>query len=162
MNETVESVVGEEYTYDVQEAYEKDVTYHCQTIIPKDAQYLGHGQGRCVYGKGDKVIKVAHSQDGVRQNRNAKKAKPRMSEEQKSAFAMPLDVTEDNVIMIQERARPFSSRNKDKYGYRESVEKVKEKVTPPKPVQCRDVRGHNMGIMEEKGVVLTDLGNCTI
>lgn len=162
MSEAVKAVAGKKYVENVQEAYEKGKEYHCQTIVPPNADYIAHGQGRCVYAKDDKVIKVAHGADGIRQNRNAKKAIQHMKEDQKKAFAMPLDVTGDNVVMTQEKARPFKSRDKDKYGYRESVEAVKDKVTPPKPVQCRDVRGHNMGIMEEKGVVLTDLGNCNV
>jgi len=146
-----------------EEAQNNDEIIDCKRISPRGSKFKGRGHGRCVFEKDDKIIKVAHSRQGIAQNHGAKTVDKYVNYN-KDAVAMPLIATDK--IVVQEKA----DTNVGEYFAEDNYAKIEgklidkiDKVADEDGIMCGDVQSSpdNHGYIQSKGIVLTDLGLCS-
>lgn len=146
---------------------DKKLVHNCDEVKPKNSEFVGMGVGRCVYEKNDKIIKIAHGASGIRQNESAKIVKNKVSDSNMDSFAEPLDVNEDNTIMVQEKVTPWGKfRTTDEWideriEAQDKIEYKNAKTWMEDGVYCRDFEGPSNWGIKNQDIVLTDLGMCT-
>lgn len=161
----VENLVEPEIRKHVKEAVTEGGNYisNCGRLKPEDADRVGRGNGRCVFEKEGKIIKIAHSTEGIKQNKGAKKVEEHI-EKYEDSFAMPIETSTE--VVIKEKADTDVQKHYDEDNYAkiegELIDKL-DKVAEKDGVTCADVQAapDNHGYIDGKGIVLTDLGKCT-
>lgn len=133
----------------------------CEEIRPKHSKFHGRGKGRCAFEKDGKIVKIAHSEEGVAQNKGAKKVYENV-EKHSDKFAMPLAVDKENKVVIQEKADYWNHRKYSEDKQEELLREAQDKIDRAMEdgIACRDKTPENIGEIKGKGKVLTDLGLC--
>lgn len=130
----------------------------CKEVKPDNSKFIGKGEGRCVFKKRDKIVKIPFSKEGVAQMQGGRIVFEEIKNDNKS-LAMPLDIAEgkfEGTYMVQEKAKPI------KDNYKEAKNKFEKKhFNSDTNIICSDWTNiENLGTINDKGVVLTDLGEC--
>lgn len=143
---------------------------------PKDAELVGEGASRCVFRSTkdeDVIIKVGRHSSGRTQNNQARLVKNEVKNTQ-DYFAMPLDISENNGVMIQEYAQPYLQtveEEKQEKIIEESLDKqhptqqkIEDKMhetTKKDGIKCIDSDNPANWGYKDNNLILLDVGGCT-
>jgi len=132
-------------------------------------QNVGAGYGRCVFitpPDSKNVLKIARNESGLNGNERASRIMDIDSERADQTFAVPKEVSENNVALLQEEVTTLNESGRiTKAGSRSlktTIDELDEKldeVAQKDQIRCLDVIPENIGLKGESPV-LADLGEC--
>lgn len=184
----VSDVLSKEQIDRVKDELNQDiVSLRCDRIFEDDptVEFVGAGRGRCGFiTNQDAFLKVARSKQGVIDNRRASNIFLVDDDLAEETFARPIDVDSSGVAMLQEEIdliddlrfeevkrridKPeslqtdFFSESQVEGAARSNMQDKLDKVAEEENIVCDDIVNDNLGVKEDEGVVLADLGECRI
>lgn len=129
-------------------------------VQPKGSKLVSSTFDRFIFEKDNRIIKVARTIGGIDANTQAKRVMEH-ADKSTGAFAMPLEFSEENGVMIQEKAKSLIQYHGENGAYHGDVGKSPIDALED-GIYCHDIKIDNIGVHGNKGLVLIDLGMCNV